>query len=167
MAQDSVTVGVVNFAPVANDKAATLDKIEANVREAASQGIELLVFPEEALIGADACTGCLAIGGPCDTHVALAETIPGPATDRIARLARELDMYVIFGMAERDPVLARTLYNAAAVIAPDGVMGSYRKINPGRPHGSPRASRSHQATHSPCGTRASAPSVCSSATTSG
>ena len=133
MAQDSVTVGVVNFAPVANDKAATLDKIEANVREAASQGVELLVFPEEALIGADACSECLMIGGPCDAHVALAETIPGPATDRIERLAREFDMYVIFGMAERDPVLARTLYNAAAVIAPDGVMGSYRKINLGSP----------------------------------
>lgn len=32
MANDVVTVGVVNFATVPNDKAATLDKIEANVR---------------------------------------------------------------------------------------------------------------------------------------
>jgi predicted amidohydrolase len=133
MANDVVTVGVVNFAPVPNDKAATLDKIEANVREAARQGIALLAGPEEALVGAEACNDCLTLGGPCDTHVSLAETIPGPATDRIARLAREFDMYVIFGMAERDPVLPRTLYNAAAIIGPDGVMGSYRKINLGSP----------------------------------
>lgn len=133
MSGDVVTVGVVNFAPVANDKAATLAKIEANVREAAQQGIELLVFPEEALIGADACNDCLALGGPCDTHIALAESIPGPSTERIAALAREFDMYVIFGMAELDPTQPRTLYNAAAVIGPDGVMGSYRKLNLGSP----------------------------------
>jgi len=133
MSQDVVTVGVVNFAPVPNDKAATLAKIEANVREAAQQGIELLVFPEEALVGADACATCLETQGPCDTHVALAETIPGPATERIARLAREFDMYVIFGMAESDAHEPRRLYNAAAVVGPDGVMGSYRKINLGSP----------------------------------
>lgn len=133
MSTEIITVGCANFAPVPGDKAATLDKIEATVREAAAQGIDLLAFPEEALIGAAACEECRAVNGPCDTHVALAETIPGPSTERVARLAAEFDMYVVFGMAERDRDQARTLYNAAAVVGPDGVMGSYRKIHLGSP----------------------------------
>jgi hypothetical protein len=39
---DTFHVGVVNFAPVYRDKAATLDKIEASIVEAAAQGIDLL-----------------------------------------------------------------------------------------------------------------------------
>jgi predicted amidohydrolase len=128
-----LTIGCANFAPVPGDKAATLDKILATVREAAAQGVELLVFPEEALVGAEACNDCLAAGGPCDTHLALAETVPGPATDAVARLAAEHDMYVVFGLAERDRDDPRTLYNAAAFVGPDGVQGTYRKIHLGSP----------------------------------
>ncbi len=46
-----VTIGAVNFTPAPGDKASNLAKIEANVREAAAQGVELVVFPEEALVG--------------------------------------------------------------------------------------------------------------------
>lgn len=130
---DTFHVGVVNFAPVIRDKAATLDKIEASIVEAAAQGIELLAFPEEALIGAAACEGCRAAGGACDEHVELAETVPGPATDRVAKLAEQHDMYVMFGLAERDRVESRRLYNAVAVIGPDGIQGTYRKIHLGSP----------------------------------
>lgn len=130
---DTLHVGVVNFAPVIRDKAATLDKIEASIVEAASQGIELLAFPEEALISAAACEGCRAVGGACDEHVELSETVPGPATERVAKLAEQHDMYVMFGMAERDRVESRRLYNAVAVIGPDGIQGTYRKIHLGSP----------------------------------
>jgi predicted amidohydrolase len=133
MAGDVITVGCANFAPVAGDKAATLDKIEATVREAAAQGIDLLAFPEMALVGAQACPGCIEVGGPCELHISLAETVPGPATERVARLAAELGIYVIFGMAERDRERPRTLYNAAALVGPDGIMGTYRKVHLGSP----------------------------------
>jgi predicted amidohydrolase len=129
----TVTVGCANFAPVAGDKAATLEKMVATIREAAAQGVEILAFPEEALIGAEACTGCVDGQGPCDVHVSLAETVPGPSTDVVARLAAEHDMYVIFGLAERDREDRRRLYNAAAIVGPDGVLGSYRKIHLGSP----------------------------------
>jgi predicted amidohydrolase len=130
---DVVTIGCANFAPVPGDKQATLDKILATVREAATQGVDLLVFPEEALVGAEACNECLGVGGPCDTHVALAETVPGPATRAVAELTAEHDMYVVFGLAEQDRDDPRKLYNAAAVVGPEGVMGSYRKIHLGSP----------------------------------
>src|SRR4051812_25724630 len=128
---DVMTIGCVNFAPVPGDKTATLEKILASVREAGAQGIDLLVFPEEALVGAEACDECLGRGGPCDTHLALAETVPGPASEAVARVAAEFGMYVVFGLAERDRDNPEVIYNAAAVVGPDGVMGSYRKIHLG------------------------------------
>jgi predicted amidohydrolase len=133
MAGDVVTIGCANFAPVPGDKAATLDKIVATVQEAGAQGVELLVFPEEALIGAEACPACLEVGGPCETHLSLAETVPGPSSETVARVAAEHGMYVVFGMAERDRDRPERIYNAAAIVGPDGVMGTYRKVHLGSP----------------------------------
>src|SRR5690606_1158421 len=111
--------------------AATLEKLVATIREGAQQGVDLLVFPETALVGAEACAGCLDANGPCDVHLRLAETVPGPATDTRARLAAAHDLYVVFGMAERDRERPTTLYNAAAVVGPEGVLGTYRKVHLG------------------------------------
>jgi predicted amidohydrolase len=130
MTAQVATLGSVNFTPVSRDPKATLDKIEATVREAAAQGIDLLAFPECAMVGCEPCD-CAEATGPCDYHLTAAELVPGPATERIARLAAEFDMYVIFGMAERDADDPRKLYNAAAMVGPEGVMGTYRKVHLG------------------------------------
>jgi predicted amidohydrolase len=127
----TVTVGCVNFAPVWGDKKATLAKIEANVQEAAAQGVDVLVFPEESLTGASSCQACRAEGHACDEHLDLAETVPGPATEQVAELARDLGVYVVFGLPERDPIRREVLYNAAAFIGPEGILGTYRKIHLG------------------------------------
>ena len=129
--EKTVTVACVNFGPVAGDTAATLAKLEANVVEAASQGAQIIVFPEEALVGASFCGACRDEGGPCAQHLAIAETVPGPSTERVAELARQYDAYVVFGLAERDATDDTALYNAAAVVGPDGVMGTYRKLHLG------------------------------------
>jgi predicted amidohydrolase len=126
-----VTVGAANFASVAGDKAASLAKIEANVREAAAQGVNIIAFPEEALVGCGQCGICQSGAQHCDYHSDLAETIPGPSTERIAALAKELDIYVIFGLVERDAKDPAVLYNAAAVVGPEGIQGSYRKLHLG------------------------------------
>ncbi len=126
-----VTVGAVNFASAAGDKAANLAKIEANMREAASQGVDIIAFPEEALIGCGECAACRSGVDHCDYHHDLAESVPGPSSEHIARLARELDIYVAFGLAERDAADPSRLYNASAFIGPDGIQGSYRKLHLG------------------------------------
>jgi predicted amidohydrolase len=128
-----VTVACANFRSLEGDKRATLAKLEASIAEAAAQGANIVAFPEEALIGASACAACRAELGPCEEHLELAETVPGPSTRRIAELAREHDVYVIFGLAERDPDDARALYNAAAIVAPEGIRGTYRKVFLGAP----------------------------------
>ena len=57
-----------------------------------------------------------------------AETVPGPATDRIIAAAREVGCYVIFGIAERT---AATMvpYNSAVLVGPEGFIGVERKIH--------------------------------------
>jgi predicted amidohydrolase len=127
--EKTVTIGCVNFTRAEN-KALTLAKIESNVREAAAQGIDMLVFPEGALTGPIDCS-CRFDGHACAGHVDQAETVPGPATEQIAALARELDLYVVFGMAERDGAEPNVLYNAAAVVGPEGILGTYRKVHLG------------------------------------
>jgi predicted amidohydrolase len=131
--QDLVTVASVNFSPVYGDAKATLEKMHANLVEAAAQGADLVVFPEGALLGCSSCPECAALEGPCPGCLESGETVPGPSTQKVAELAREHDLYVVFGLRERDAADPRKLYNAAAVIAPEGVLGTYRKVHLGEP----------------------------------
>lgn len=131
--QDLVTVATVNFSPVFGDAKATLDKMTSNVIEAAAQGADLVVFPELALFGCGGCTECGAIEAACEKHLQLAETVPGPSSLALAELAHEHDLYIVFGLHERDAEDPTKLYNAAAVVGPEGVMGSYRKVHLGEP----------------------------------
>jgi predicted amidohydrolase len=131
MPESVVTVACVNFTPIWGDTAATLVKMKANVVEAASQGADIVVFPEGALQGPGSCSACADAGGPCTKHLANAETVPGPSTQAMAALAAEHDLYVVFGMPERDPEDSNRLYNAAAVVGPEGILGTYRKVHLG------------------------------------
>ena len=56
------------------------------------------------------------------------DTIPGKATDAVGELCARYGAHVVFGMAERD---AETdiYYNAAALVGPEGVVGTYRKTH--------------------------------------
>jgi predicted amidohydrolase len=128
-----VTVGSVNFESVTRDKAATLVKILQFMRDAAHQGCDLVVFPELALNAWGECEDCAEHGRPCAWHLEQAEPIPGPSTEAVAEMARELDIHVIFGMEESDPDEPGTLYNSAVLIAPEGLVGTYRKIHLGIP----------------------------------
>ena len=129
--EPTATLGVVNFASVRGDVDATLAKIEANIREAGRQGVDILVFPEEALTGLGGCTACREGVERCDYHHGLAETVPGPSTARIAELCVEEDLYVSVGLVERDASDPEVLYNAVAFIGPDGIQGTYRKLHLG------------------------------------
>ena len=126
-----VTLAACNMAVADGDKEANLARIEANLREAASQGVDIVAFPEEALVGAAECVACRSGVEHCDFHHDLAESVPGPSTERIAELCRELDLYCAVGLAERDARDAEILYNAAAFIGPDGIQGTYRKLHLG------------------------------------
>jgi predicted amidohydrolase len=128
-----ITVGCANFASVVRDKTATLEKLLQVVRDAARQGCDLVVFPELALNTWGTCEDCAREHRPCAWHLEQAELAHGPASDAVASLARELDIHVIYGFEERDEDDPHVLYNAAAMVTPDGVLGTYRKVHLGIP----------------------------------
>ena len=112
-----MNIGLVNFSAVWGDKETNLTNILSYCDEAGKKGVDLLVFPETALTGY-----CDDAGKPRNEnmHVKLAETIPGPATGKVAEYAQKYNMYVVFGMPERENVNSNVIYNAAAVVYPDG-----------------------------------------------
>lgn len=127
------TIGCVNFESVPRDKPATLEKLLHGMRDAARQGCQLVVFPELALDTWGTCEDCAAAHRPCGWHLEQAEHAHGPSSDAVAALARELDLHVIYGFEERDEDDAAVLYNAAAMVTPDGLLGTYRKVHLGIP----------------------------------
>jgi predicted amidohydrolase len=87
-------------------------------REAVSRGADLVVFPECAATGY-----CFR---DADEARPFAQSIPGPATEEVATWCRETGARVVFGMLERD---GERLFNAAVLVGPGGVEGSYRKTH--------------------------------------
>jgi predicted amidohydrolase len=97
---------------------ANLSSLEATVRSEVAQGTQLTVFPE-----------CFSTGYCFDSlaeAMELGESVPGPSTDRVAKLCAELKTYVVFGMLEKS---GDNLFNVAVLIGPEGLIGSYRKVH--------------------------------------
>jgi len=101
--------------------AANLDTIEQGLREAAAQQVQLVLL-QELHNGAYFCQ-----------HEAVAEfdraeSIPGPSTERLAALARELGLVVVSSLFERRA--AGLYHNTAVVFERDGsIAGKYRKMH--------------------------------------
>ena len=103
------------------DQAANLQKLEQNIRKAAAQGAELIVW-QELHNGLYFCQ-------TEDTAIfAQAEPIPGPSTTRFGALAQELGVVIVLSLFERR---APGLYhNTAVVMDKDGrIAGKYRKMH--------------------------------------
>jgi len=109
-------VALAQLAPKLLDKEANLSRIEKTVAKAAA---DLAIFGELFL------TGYMAR----DAFPRLAETVPGPATDRLSKIASEYGTHVLVGMPERD-TKGRYLFNTSVLVAPDGEVWGYRKIHP-------------------------------------
>jgi len=100
------------------EPAANLAAIRAKLIEAADAGAKLVVFTECVLTGY----------GFTDRNAALkvAETIPGPSTDVIAKECQFRGVWAVFGMLERD---GDKLFNSCALVGPAGQIEKYRKIH--------------------------------------
>jgi predicted amidohydrolase len=129
----SISVGCVNFEAVARDKPATLDKILAMITTAASQSCDLVIFPELALNTWGHCDECAAEHHACAWHLAQAELADGPSCRTVIDAAAATGIHVIYGFEEADPDDATVIYNSANVVAPDGLVGTYRKLHLGIP----------------------------------
>ncbi len=97
-----------------------LAAVRTRLREAAGQGARLVVFPECILTGY-----CFTSKAEAWPH---AESIPGPSTQALARDCRELNVWTAVGMLEARPSDG-ALFNACALIGPNGVAATYRKVH--------------------------------------
>jgi len=114
------TVGIIQDS-ASDDTAATLAATVERVREAAARGAQIVCLKELF----NAPYFCKA--QKCE-RFDIAEPIPGPTTDRMQTLAKELGIVLIVPLFERQ---ARGVYrNSAAVIDADGsLLGVYRKMH--------------------------------------
>ena len=118
-----LTVGVVSFHPAWGDKDLNISRICGYVRACARRGADIAVLPETALSGYSDDPNPIREE---KMHRAVAETIPGPATEAVCAITKQYGVYAVFGMPERD---GGHVYNSAAVCMPDGSVKSYRKIH--------------------------------------
>lgn len=127
--EKTVAVACINWHGTWGDKIANLGKIMAKIREATKLGANIITFPELTLSGYECGEEARRDEKPCSMHMEAAETIPGPATEEIAKLTRELGVYAIFGMPEKDSKDPNIRYISAPVVGPGGLIGKYRKVH--------------------------------------
>lgn len=114
-----VTVAAIQLDVILGDLEATYIKVANWVDKAAEAGADVALFPE-LILSAGYSLG--------EKFHEIAEPVPGPTTTALGAKAREHSMYVIAGIAERDPT--GTLYNTAVILGRDGeIVGSYRKTH--------------------------------------
>ncbi|MEM4703968.1 MAG: carbon-nitrogen hydrolase family protein, partial [Candidatus Bathyarchaeia archaeon] len=58
----------------------------------------------------------------------LAEHVPGPSTKQVEKIAKNANVYVVFGMPELSEKTQATLYNVSVLVGPQGYIGKYRKM---------------------------------------
>lgn len=109
-------VGFIQFDPTFGDVAVNLSTMEAALEGAGRA--DLMVLPELATSGYNFTS--------VEEAAALSEPIPGPSTERLAGVAKRLNTFLVVGLAEAADGVR---YNSAALIGPDGWMGTYRKLH--------------------------------------
>ena len=133
-ADDQVRVGVIQMDGREFDKDYNLSRAESLMRKAAARGARILCAPEVAVQGYPRVR--LQPGTSLDDPKIVemrekilesAEPIPGPATRRLASLAKELRVWIVFGMDENR---GGKLFNTAVLLNPAGeIVGKYSKVH--------------------------------------
>ena len=120
--------------PVYFDSEATLHNCVARIKEAASNGATLVVFPELHLPGYCHFSIDVAKGpeyaGIWAEYLRHSIEVPGEETDLLCRAARQADTNVVIGINERDRRYNGRQYNSVLYISRTGeILGVHRKIN--------------------------------------
>jgi predicted amidohydrolase len=117
--KDKLKIALAQITARREDKKGNLKKIEELTLKAKEQNADLIVFPEMSL------TGYVLR----DQIYELAETVPGPSTDKVAALAKKTGLHIVFGMPELSEKTKGIIYNTAVLIGPEGFIGKYRKMH--------------------------------------
>lgn len=135
-----VKAAVVQAAPVLFDREATVEKVCRLTVDAATQGAQLILFPEAFIpayprgLSFGSVIGSRSTAGRriWQSYWANAVDVPGPTTKILGAAARDANVYLAIGVVERDNQFSRgTLYCTLLCFGPDGrLLGKHRKLKP-------------------------------------
>ena len=114
--KDLFLMAAVSVTPKEWDKEANYRTLERFAREAAARGAKLIVTPEgflEGYVGNEKKNP----EATRERYLAIGEPIDGPVMTRIRALARELNVHLSVGFAQRR---GDEMFNSTAVIDPEG-----------------------------------------------
>lgn len=110
----------VEFNPRLYDRDGNLEALATDIERAFQNGARLVVTPEMALTGYQYKDR--------EDIAPFVDTIPGTATQCLAKLARQYHSYIVTALPEKDAYTG-IFYNSAVLIGPEGVIGTYRKMH--------------------------------------
>jgi len=132
---EKVIAAAVQAAPVFLDREATVDKSVRLIREAASSGAGLIVFPETFIPTYPDWVWRAGVWDEVSEQLygRLLENsveVPSETTETLGRAARRAKAFVSMGVNEREPA-GGTVYNTQLYFGPDGsLLGKHRKLMP-------------------------------------
>jgi N-carbamoylputrescine amidase len=118
---EDLKVAAAVMRSAAGGKVENLARMEVLVGEAARRGAQAVCFPEMNVSGY----------GLRQEMESFAEPIPGPSTEAVLKMAREYDLLILAGLAEKGE--KNQYFISHFVAAPEGLIGFYRKIHLGPP----------------------------------
>lgn len=104
---------------------ANIAAIARFLRQAKAKDVDIVCFPELGVSGyntADAAGRSIS-GGPLPEP----EPVPGPSSEKLAKLGRDMKIWFLAGILERDP--SGIVFNTQCVFGPSGLIGKYRKTH--------------------------------------
>jgi predicted amidohydrolase len=116
--KDNIKLALAQISSKRENKEENIKKFEALTLRAKEKGADLVIFPELSL------TGYVVR----DQVYELAETSPGPSSQKIEEIAKKTGVHIIFGMPEISEKTKTTIFNTAVLIGPHGLIGKYRKM---------------------------------------
>lgn len=111
-----VTIATINLRPEQTKSAEeSVSRFIAVIGKTVPPKTDLILLPEG-----------ITVIGTGKKYVDVAETVPGPTTDQLGRVAKERSSYIVAGLYERE---GHTVYNTAVLLDREGrVVGKYRKV---------------------------------------
>jgi predicted amidohydrolase len=112
----ALKLALAQLSPVLGDKEKNLDMMENVVKNSES---DLVMFGELFLTGY-MCR---------DNLTKHAEPLDGVSVNAIAKMAKEHDTHIVFGMPERSKEVQGQIFNSAVLVYPDERVERYRKLH--------------------------------------
>jgi predicted amidohydrolase len=107
-------LALISARPAIADKTKNIKIMEKYIKKTKA---DIYIFGEYFLSG-DRCK---------DEFRDLAEPLDGPSIQRLKKIAKDKQCYIVFGMPSKDDTVDGLLYNTAVLLHPNGTVDAYRK----------------------------------------